>query len=158
MFFSAGNPGFGHFFLSFYYLDWKLRLAAHFFWSKLRRSHQCLCYLHLDFSTFLFLSPLWNVPERSSSLESHCPLPEQCCRARVLHTRDSALACCFLIKFKAQSTGGNSFLRDFSTSVPTPCLPTSCRIMPVWEPSLNMWKWTWMTKKMFFQFELENPS
>lgn len=124
--FSAGNPGFGPLFLSFSfsYLDWKLRLTAHFLWSKLCRSHRCLCYLHLGFCTVLFMNTLWNMPERSSSQESHYPLPEQCCPAQAFHTRDSALACCLLINFKAQSSGGNSFLRDFSTSVPiTASLP-----------------------------------
>lgn len=133
----AGNPGFGHLFLSFsfYYLDWKLKLAAHFLWSKLCRNHRCLCYLRLGFCTFLFMSSLWNVPERSTSQESQYPPPEQSCIAQALCTRDSALACCLLINSKAQSTEGNSFLRDFSTPVPTHCLATRWRVMPIWEPS-----------------------
>lgn len=123
-----------------------LRLTVHFFWSKLCRSHRCLCYLHLGFCTFLFMSPLWSVPERSSSQESYYPLPEQCCTARACRTRDSALACCLLINFKAQSTRGEGFLRGFSPSVPTRCLATRWRVMSFWEPSLNMWKSTWMIK------------
>lgn len=158
--FSAGSPGFGHIFLSFsfYYLEWKLRLAAHFLWSKFCRRNQCLCYLHLGFCTFLFVSPLWNMPERSSSQESHYQLPEQSCTAWALHARDSALACCLLINFKAQSTGVNSFLCDFSTPVPSRCLGTRWRVMPVWEPSsIHESEHGWY-RKCFFQFELENSS
>lgn len=114
--FSATDAGFEgrrsvHFFLSFsisFLLRWEAmysppRLAAHFLWSKLCRSHQCLCYPLLGSCTFLFMSPLWSVPERSSFQDSHYPLLEQCHTAQALHTRDSVLACCLLINFKPRT-------------------------------------------------------
>lgn len=149
---SASDAGFVgrsavHLFLSFSIISLRReavysppRLAAHFLWSKLCRSHRCLCYLHLGSCTFLFMSPLWSVPERSSSRESHYPLPEQCRTARALRTRDSALAGCLLINFKAQSTWRNGHLGGFSHSVPTGCLAIRWRLMSFRELSPDVYE------------------
>lgn len=131
------------------------RPAVHFLWSKLCRSHRCLCYLHLGCCTFLFMSPLWSVPEGFQFLSK--PLPRSLGSA-AQHEHSAPETRHWLAVY--WSTLKPRALEEMVIlGAPlTLCLAIRWRLMSFRELCFNIWKSTGMIKKTVLKFELENPS